>query len=67
MNCGFAYLSVFWRKTIETFLDDMISVEVLNQLYDSILKRIDNHLDLCRISSDYGKSTDLPLPAHGWK
>ena len=41
-----AYLSVFWRETVKTLLNNMIAIEVLNQLYYSIFQGPNNGLDL---------------------
>ena len=34
---GISHLSVIRRKMIKTFLNDMVSVKVLDQIYNSIL------------------------------
>lgn len=46
-------LSIFDGKTIQTLLDDMIAIEVLNQLHYTILQRVDNGLDLLLCGNEF--------------
>jgi hypothetical protein len=41
-------LSINWGKLIETLLDDMVAVQILDKLNNSVAKSIDNGLDLAR-------------------
>ncbi len=40
------YLGIIGRQTIETFLNDMIAVQVLDELYHLAIQSIDDGLDL---------------------
>lgn len=41
-------LSIFGRKTVQTLLDDMVPVQILNQFHDMIFQRTDDGLGLFR-------------------
>lgn len=43
-----AYLRIFWSETVQAFLDDMVSVEILDQFNNSILQGEDYCLNLFR-------------------
>lgn len=43
-----AYLRIFWSETIQAFLDDMVSIEILDQFNNSILQGEDYCLNLFR-------------------
>lgn len=45
-TCQRTHLSVVGREAIETFLYHMVPIEVLNQIYNSVLQGMDNGLDL---------------------
>lgn len=61
------YLSIFWSKTIQAFLDDMVSVQILNQFNNSILQGEDYCLNL--FCDEYATShVEVRfLPVREWK
>lgn len=46
LTAGAIYLSVLRRETIKTFLNYMVTVEILDQLHHSVLQGVDYGLDL---------------------
>ena len=41
-----SYLCIFRRKTIQTFLNDMVTIQVLNQFNDPIFESVNDCLNL---------------------
>ena len=49
-----AHLRILWTEAIETFLDDVIAVEILNELYNAVLQSMNDSLGLFTVSKGVG-------------
>lgn len=62
-----AYLRIFWSETIQAFLDDMVTVEILDQFNNSILQGENYCLDLFRYEYTTLRMEASFLPVREWK
>ena len=49
------HLRVLRTEAIETFLDDVIAVEILNELYNAVLQSMNDSLGLFPVSKGVGR------------
>ena len=62
-----AYLRIFWSETIQAFLDNVVSVEILDQLNNSILQGEDYCLNLFRYEYATLRVEATFSPVREWK